>query len=61
MEPLLTEKDAAEALCLSVLTLRTWRFQKTGPRYIKLGSAVRYANADLAEYVQQGLVDTKRE
>lgn len=53
MEPLLTENEAAAVLCLSVKTLRTWRCRKSGPRYIKLGGAVRYAISDLGEYVQQ--------
>lgn len=41
--PLLNESEAAVQLKLSVRTLQAWRLRGGGPRYLKLGRAVRYA------------------
>jgi predicted DNA-binding transcriptional regulator AlpA len=54
MRPLLTEQDASERLGLSVRTLQKWRLQGSGPRFIKLGAAVRYDPTDLDEYIERG-------
>ncbi|MCP5057796.1 MAG: helix-turn-helix domain-containing protein [bacterium] len=51
MTPLLTERDASAALGLSVRTLQKWRLQGCGPRLLKLGNAVRYAQADIDQFV----------
>lgn len=51
MVGLLTEQDASERLGLSVRTLQKWRLQGNGPRFLKLGHAVRYDPADLDEYI----------
>ncbi len=48
---LLNETEAAAFLGLKVATLRRWRWSGDGCRFIKLGGAVRYAPADLAEFV----------
>jgi predicted DNA-binding transcriptional regulator AlpA len=45
---LLNEKQAAEYLGLSPATLSSWRCRKKGPRWVKLGGAVRYDDADLS-------------
>ena len=52
---LLRETDAAAYIGLSVRTLRRWRFIGKGPTFRKLGSAVRYAVADL-----NGFLDASR-
>ena len=44
---LLSERDVARLLAVSVAALRKWRRQGFGPRFRKLGSAVRYHPADL--------------
>jgi predicted DNA-binding transcriptional regulator AlpA len=49
---LLTEHDASERLGLSVRTLQKWRLQGNGPRFLKLGHAVRYDPADLDQYIE---------
>jgi hypothetical protein len=46
------ERFAAGRLGVSVETLRTWRKQDRGPRYRKLGRAVRYSIADLEAFVE---------
>ena len=48
---LLREQDAAEILNLKVTTLRRWRWAGYGPRFIKLGAAVRYDVSDLDTYI----------
>jgi len=56
MAQLLTERDASKVLCLSVRTLQKWRLCGRGPRFLKLGHAVRY---DLAE-LKRFLADAER-
>ncbi len=38
---------------LSVKTLATWRSRSCGPRYFKVGRAVRYAIVDLRDFVKR--------
>ena len=49
---LLTEAEAAEFLTVSTGSLRAWRGSGTGPRYLKIGAAVRYRPADLDRYLE---------
>ena len=51
--PLLSEEEAAELLCLSPATLKKWRRIRRGPRYYRLGSAVRYKREDLEAFVSE--------
>ena len=44
---MLNEQDAAAYLGLSVRTLQAWRQRGGGPRFYKLGRAVRYARSNL--------------
>lgn len=49
---LLTEKQAAELMALSVKTLQGWRFTGKGPRFIKVGTkSVRYQVADILGWI----------
>ena len=48
---LLTESQVAERLNLRVATLRRWRWLGQGPRFIKIGAAVRYDPQELKEYL----------
>ena len=48
---LIAEKELAERLGISVRTLRQWRYWGRGPRFIKLGKAVRYSVADIEAYI----------
>jgi len=34
-------------------TLNQWRYRKVGPKFRKIGKLVRYAEADLLEYLDQ--------
>jgi len=56
MPPKMVKEDqAAEILCLSVKTLRQWRWAGKGPRFRKFGNAVRYALDDLEAYIEQAI------
>ncbi len=50
--PLLTETEAAALLGLKVATLRRWRWAGKGPRFLKIGGAVRYDPADLEAFMR---------
>lgn len=42
----LTEQEAAQIVGVTVHALRAWRWRKQGPKYLKLGSCVRYQMRD---------------
>jgi predicted DNA-binding transcriptional regulator AlpA len=46
----LTSKEAASHLKLAVSTLAKLRLTGAGPKYLKLGRAVRYRLSDLADW-----------
>lgn len=50
-EKLLNEHDVARITGLSVASVRRWRLLRQGPKYLKLGSAVRYRSEDLAAWL----------
>ena len=49
---LLNGHEAAEAVGLKVATLRRWRWAGKPPRFLKIGSAVRYDPAELASFIE---------
>lgn len=52
---LLDEHEVARRLCLSLSTLRNWRYAHRGPPFVKLGlRAVRYRVADVQAFVAAG-------
>ena len=51
-EVLLNERDVARLTSLSVATVRRWRLLGQGPRYIKIGAAVRYRQSDVAAWLE---------
>jgi predicted DNA-binding transcriptional regulator AlpA len=51
IETLLNEHDVARLTALSVASVRRWRLLRQGPRYIKIGAAVRYRPEDLAAWL----------
>lgn len=53
----LTEREVAGLLGLSVATLRAWRHRGQGPRFLRLGRAVRYLPADLETFVRASVVE----
>jgi predicted DNA-binding transcriptional regulator AlpA len=51
LESLLNEHDVARITGLSVASVRRWRFLRQGPRYLKIGSAVRYRAEDISAWL----------
>jgi len=51
IETLLNEHDVARTTGLSVASVRRWRLLRQGPRYTKIGSAVRYKPEDVAAWL----------
>ena len=52
LETLLNEHDVARLTGLSVATVCRWRLQRQGPRYLKIGAAVRYRPADVTAWLE---------
>jgi len=55
---LLNEHQVADSCAISVLTLRKWRGEGRGPRYVKIGTLVRYRPEDVDAWIQSH--DTQR-
>jgi len=51
----LTTSEASALLGISGATLRKWRITGGGPRYHKLGRAVRYSPHDLADFLAKAM------
>ena len=48
---LLNEHQVAKFLQLSVASVRRWRLSRSGPKYLKIGSAVRYRRDDVETWL----------
>jgi predicted DNA-binding transcriptional regulator AlpA len=48
---LMNEGHVAQMLGISVASLRRWRLLRKGPRYVKIGSAVRYPADDVNAWI----------
>jgi hypothetical protein len=57
----LSEYQAAEFLGLSVRTLQAWRVRGGGPRYLKIGRAVRYQRRELVSYQRKHTIASTSE
>jgi len=55
---LINEHETAARLGLAVATLRRWRWARRGPRWVRIGAAVRYAPSDLLAFVEAGRQET---
>jgi predicted DNA-binding transcriptional regulator AlpA len=51
LETLLTEHDVSRITGLSVASVRRWRLLRLGPRYLKIGAAVRYRPEDVVAWL----------
>lgn len=51
-EHLLSTPTVAEITGLSQVTLRRWRMTGGGPRFVRLGRAVRYRSDDVNAFVE---------
>ena len=48
---LLTESEVADRLRVSLACLRRWRLERRGPRFLKVGSIVRYPAEELKHWI----------
>jgi predicted DNA-binding transcriptional regulator AlpA len=51
-QTLLTESDVAKQLRVSLAALRKWRVLNRGPQFLKIGSLVRYRQADIDRWLE---------
>ena len=51
IENLLGEYDVARITGLSVASVRRWRLLRKGPKYLKIGAAVRYKTEDISAWI----------
>lgn len=51
MQNLLTEREVSRQLHVSLATLRRWRLESRGPKFIKVSSLVRYRPEELEEWL----------
>ena len=58
-QPQRTDIEVAIRLGVSRFTVRSWRLKGVGPRFLKMGRAVRYRPQDVDEYERQALVETQ--
>ena len=56
MIELLTPKEAAAFLKVSVVTLAKWRGQKKGPSYTRTGRTIKYSREALEAYLKKNVV-----
>ncbi|GIW56733.1 MAG: hypothetical protein KatS3mg082_3137 [Nitrospiraceae bacterium] len=49
---LLNERQVADSCAISVLTLRKWRGEGRGPRYVKIGTLVRYRPEEVDAWIE---------
>jgi predicted DNA-binding transcriptional regulator AlpA len=52
LDALLNERDVAHIAGLSVASVRRWRLLRQGPRYLKIGAAVRYKPEDISAWLE---------
>ena len=51
MQNFMTEKEVAGHLNVSLASLRRWRLEGRGPRFVKVGALVRYRPEDLEQWM----------
>lgn len=54
---LLTESQVAQLTGLSIRTFQAYRLRGGGPRFIKLGRAVRYRQRDISQWIEESAQD----
>ncbi len=52
IETLLKEHDVARITGMSVASVRGWRLHRTGPKYLRINSAVRYKPEDISAWLE---------
>jgi predicted DNA-binding transcriptional regulator AlpA len=49
---LLNEQDVARITGMSVASVRRWRLFRRGPKYLKIGAAVRYRPEEISAWLE---------
>jgi excisionase family DNA binding protein len=52
MTPLMTPTEVSEVLIVPEATLAKWRYEGTGPAYIRVGKHVRYPKDKFEEWLK---------
>lgn len=52
-ETLLTPEELAQRWSVSVKTLTKWRYEGSGPLWLKIGGQARYRLADVLQYERE--------
>jgi predicted DNA-binding transcriptional regulator AlpA len=52
LQSLVNEFDVARITGMSVATVRRWRLFRQGPKYLKIGAAVRYKPEDISAWLE---------
>jgi Helix-turn-helix domain len=55
---LLTERETAPLLRLTVKTLQSWRALKKGPRFVRVGRRVLYPRAEIERFITTNTIET---
>ncbi len=55
----ITEVEVSERTKIPLNTLRSWRYQRRGPKFRKLGRLVRYSILDLNSFMNEHVVETE--
>jgi predicted DNA-binding transcriptional regulator AlpA len=61
MQPLLTQRQCAEALALSERTLERFRVSGVGPKFVRMGKSVRYRLSDVEAWIASRVVGSTSE
>jgi predicted DNA-binding transcriptional regulator AlpA len=61
MQPLLTQRQCAEALALSERTLERFRVSGIGPKFVRMGKSVRYRLTDVEAWIERRTVGSTSE
>jgi excisionase family DNA binding protein len=51
MQDLLTEREVARQIKVSLASLRKWRVERRGPQFVKVGALVRYRPEDVERWM----------
>ncbi len=51
LDDMLYEQEVASKLAISVRTLQAWRAKGKGPKFTKLGRAIRYSYRHVVEWI----------
>ena len=61
MQPLLTQRQAAEMLALSERTLERIRVTGSGPKFVRCGRSIRYRLSDVEAWIASRVVGSTSE